>query len=252
MKEGFRMRTISRIVCLFVVTPLVIGVQTTYRDSSETSLRIAGGAGSYAHISRGCEGKVLNKEKVPFKDAGFSLEHKFNAPVKLGLRGGYISENQIWYSHSFPQPDNRHRTNFYLNPNFSFESEKFGIGAGPFFADKDLYSREGQDWGNILPSAHVRLGAEKLYLSANLMENVPLYSGGGYFDFGVGTSIKSFSLWVGVNPEGPYDSWGALLKTDFRFHKNWNLGLNGRLGAAEGISESAISVGIMYRLTRTE
>lgn len=246
------MRTISRIVCLFVLLPLVIGVQTTNRDSSETSFSIAGGTGSYAFISRGCEGEVLNKEKVPFNDAGFSLEHKFKAPIKLGLRGGYISEDQLWYDHSLPPPDNKHRTNFYLNPNFSFESEKLGIGAGPFFADKKLYSREGEDWGKIFPSAHVRFGTEKLYFSANLMENVPLYSGGGYFDLGVGTSVKSFSMWAGANPEGPYDSWGAVLKTDFRFHKNWSLRLNGRLGMVEGTSESAVSIGMTYRLTRTK
>jgi len=246
------MRKISRIVCLFVITPLVIGMEATNRDSSETSLRIAGGVGSYAHISRGCEGEVLSKEKVPFKDAGFSVDHKFKASVKLGLRGGYISENQLRYDYTFPPPDNKHIDNFYLNPNFSFESEKFGIGVGPFIADKNLYSREGENWGNILPSAHVRLGTKKLYLSANLLENVPLYSGGGYLDFGVGTSVKSSSFWVGLNPEGPYDSWGLVVKTDFKFHENWSVGLNGRLGTAEGISESAISVGLGYRLTRTK
>lgn len=244
------MRSLSRIACLLIVTPLVIGVQTTSRDTSETSLRLAGGAGSYAFISRGCEGEVLQKQKASFADAGFSLEHKFKAPVKLGLRGGYISEDQLWYDHTLPPPTNAHRTNFYLNPDFSFESEKFGFGVGPFFADKNLYSREAQNWGKILPSAHVRLGSSRLYLSANLMENLPLYSGGGYLDFGVGASVKPASFWVGLNPEGPFDSWGLVIKTDFRFHPNWSVGLNGRLGTAEGISESAISLGLGYRLTR--
>ena len=226
--------------------PLIIGVPISEKDSSEMSIKVVGGIGSYAYIHRGCKGEVLDKENAPFKDAGFSIDYKFKAPLKIGLRSGYILEKQLWYDHTLRPPTSKHRNNVYVNPNFAFEGKSFGIGFGPFFAQKDLYVRESK-WGRTLPSWHLRFGSPKLYFSIHMLESVPLYSGGGYLNFGLGGASRKVSYWYGLGTRGPYDAAGFLAKTNFKLNQNWHLDLVGRLGTSAGISESAVSIGLNYR-----
>jgi hypothetical protein len=140
------------------------------------------------------------------------------------------------------------RKNYYVNPDLSFESKWIGIGAGPFFARDILYGTEGSDWGNTLPSWHLRLGTQESYFSINMLEDLPLYSGGDYINIGFGTVIKPVSWWVGLGITGPYDNVGFVTKTSWRVHRNWYLDIGGRLGGSEGISENAVSMGLNYRL----
>ncbi len=232
---------------LLFLFPLVVGMQGENPDSSETNLKLAGGAGSYAYVSRGCEGQVLNKQRIPYGDLGFSIDHKPKSPFRIGFRGGFIREpiRSSWepaYS-----PDKR-ATNFYFNPDFAFEWEYFGIGAGFFSSQKDLYWRDLGTARNF-PSGHLRIGNPRFYFSAHLMESVPLYSGGGYLDLGVGgKASRKVSYWLGLSIIGPYDTNGFLIKTDFEFAKNWQLNLAGRLGRSQGISENAVSLGLSYRI----
>jgi hypothetical protein len=247
MKKNFKF------VSFFMLLPLVVGVQNANNDSTETNFKIAGGLGSYAYITRGCEGEVLTKEEIPFKDAGFSFDHKFRSPVKIGLRGGYIWDNRDRATEYIDWIDTliivENSDNFYLNPDLSFEGRWFGIGAGPFFAQKTLYGREGGEWGKSLPSWHIRIGSKKGYFSMNMLENIPLYSGGGYLNLGVGGSASpNFSYWIGLGSSGPYDNVGFIAKTDIRLKSNLYLDLAGRLGTSEGVSESAISAGLNYRV----
>lgn len=218
-----------------------MGVQVGKNDSTETNIKVSGGAGSYAYITRGCEGEVLTKDKVPFKDLGYSIDHKFKFPVRVGLRGGNIWERNRYY------PDER-RTNSYLNPDLSLEWKWFGIGAGPFFAQKDLPTREGGKLSRNSLSWHLRFGSPKLYFSIHMLESVPLYSGGGYINLGLGGGVsRKFSLWFGLGTKGPYDTEGFLAKTNIKLKGNWYVDLVGRLGTSAGISESAISFGLNYK-----
>jgi hypothetical protein len=246
------MRKITKILSFFVVLPLLIGVENDEKDSTETNFKIAVGQGSYAYVTRGCEGEVLTKDKIPFTDFGFSADHKFKSPIKIGLRSGYISDeipvSSVYYDDykSYLFED---RTNFYFNPDFSLEWKWFGIGAGPFFAQKTLYGSEGETWGKTLPSGHIRLGTKSAYISINMLENVPLYSGGGYLDLGYGVrASRNFSFWLGMGTSGPYDYIGFVAKTNLRLKGNLHFDLAGRLGSSEGISENAISMGLNYRM----
>jgi hypothetical protein len=239
------LRKLKYLGILFLL-PLVVGVQGNNKDSTVTNIKLAGGTGSYAYITRGCEGQVLSKHKIPFEDFGFSIDHKFKFPVRVGLRGGNIWERNRYSFDGIDSPSEK-ITNFYINPNLSLEWKWFGIGAGFFSAKKDLYWR---DMGSArkLPSGHLRLGSPQLYLSAHLMESVPLYSGGGYLNFGLGgQASRRVSYWLGFGTPGPYDNGGFLIKTNIQVKGNWHLDLGGRLGSSEGISENAISVGLNYR-----
>lgn len=244
------MGKITRILSFFAVLPLLIGVENDGKDSTETNLKIAGGLGSYAYVTRGCEGQVLTKDKIPFNDFGFSVDHKFRSPVKIGLRSGYISDqipvSSVYYD-DYKSSLFEDRTNFYLNPDFSLEWKGFGIGAGPFFAQKTLDVSEDEKGEETFPSGHIRLGTKKLYFSVNVLEDVPLYSGGGYANMGMGFGIKSSTWWIGLSG-GPYDAAGLVAKTNFKLFRNWHLDLAGRLGSSEGISENAMSMGLNYRI----
>jgi len=227
--------------------PLIVNMQGDNPDSSETDIKIAGGEGSYAYVSRGCEGEILQKEKVDFKDVGFSLDHKFKSPVQVGLRGGNVWEiNRFTFDQGYST--NKNISNLYINPELSLEWEYFGIGAGFFSAQKDLYWRDIGPARNF-PSGHLRIGEPRFYFSTHLMESVPLYSGGGYLNLGIGRKAsRKFSYWLGWGINGPYDTGGFLIKTDFEFTKNWQLNLAGRLGGSQGISENAVSLGLSYRI----
>jgi hypothetical protein len=244
------MGKITRILSFFAVLPLLIGVENDGKDSTETNLKIAGGLGSYTYVTRGCEGQVLTKDKIPFNDFGFSIDHKFRSPVKIGLRSGSISDKtpvSRVYLDDYDAYLFKDRTNFYFNPDFSLEWKGFGIGTGPFFAQKTLDVSEDEKGGETFPSGHIRLGTKKLYLSVSVLENVPLYSGGGYANMGMGFGIKSSTWWIGLSG-GPYDAAGLVAKTSFKLFRNWHLDLAGRLGSSEGISENAMSMGLNYRV----
>ena len=229
-----------RFLGFLFILPLVVGAQVGENDSSVTNIKVGGGAGSYAYVTRGCEGQVINKKTIPFRDIGFSFDHKFRFPVRVGLRGG-----QIWDKNVYP-PDET-ITNLYLNPHVSLEFKSFGIGAGVCSAQKELSAnKSGSE--TTLPSWHLRLGSRKLYFSIHMLENVPIYSGGGFVNLGFGGRAgRNASCWFGVSSPRPYDALGFLAKTNFKLQGNWHLDLAGRLGTSEGISESAVSLGLNYR-----
>jgi len=74
-------------LCFVFLAPIAVQVDPERRDSSVTNLEIAGGVGTYAYITRGCEGQVLEKHKIPFEDFGAGIDHKFyGTPLRLGVR----------------------------------------------------------------------------------------------------------------------------------------------------------------------
>jgi hypothetical protein len=205
-------------------------------DSSETSVFVGGGTGSYAFIHRGCEGPT-NKFKVDYLDAGASVEHAFRGPARLGIRGG-----AIW-----PQDAPSGAWNAYANPHAALEWKFFSAGIGGVISKKTFpYGDE-----TIEPtiSAHLRVGRlDKVYVSSSWFENVPVYSGGGFFDLGLGgRPARSFDLWIGVSGFGPYDGGGVLVKSAWRASPALALVLQGRLGSSEGIEENALSLGFRWR-----
>lgn len=229
-----------RFLGFLFILPLVVGAQVGENDSSMTNIKFGGGAGSYAYVTRGCEGQVIRKKRIPFRDIGFSFDHKFKFPVRVGLRGGHIWDKTVY------SPDET-ITNFYLNPHVSLELRSFGIGAGLCSAQKELSAKKSGS-ETTLPSWHLRLGSRKLYFSIHMLENVPIYSGGGFVNLGFGGRAgRETSCWFGVSSPRPYDGLGFLVKTNFKLQGNWYLDLAGRLGQSEGVSESAFSLGLNYR-----
>lgn len=206
------------------------------RDRSETSVFVAGGVGTYAVVHRGCEG-TTNKFEVDYGDLGASVEHGFEGPARIGLRVG-----AIW-----PEDGPLDLSNIYVNPHVAVDWKAASLGLGGVVSQRSFPSVDGESIEPVI-SAHIRLGRlDKIYASSSWFENVPVYSGGGYFDIGLGgRPTRSFDLWLGVSA-GPYDNGGVLVKASHRVGPSFSLALHARLGSSEGIDENAVSLGVGYR-----
>lgn len=226
------------------VAPLAVGPSGDFSDSSATRFAIAAGSGSYAVITRGCEGEVLSGYKRDFHDAAATVQHEFRGPLVLGVRAQQISgppnvagtglEQVLW------------------NPHVALEWRSFGIGGGWVTPNGANQEYSGLDQLDILPvSAHLRFGdLRRTYLSIQAMEDEPCYSSGGTFVVGIGARASSaVHLWFGVGGVTPYDGVGLLARTDIQVTPGLQASIGGRLGSSEGVSENAIRAGLSYTWT---
>ena len=272
---------IARILCgVLVLLPVAVGVQKERSDSLFTDLTFGAGAGSYAgryytrHYSpgSGCDGGGgwqyrEHRKKVGFQDAGFGIDHQLTRKFRLGFRTGYISDKRAKYvGDEYGSFRLESKTSWIFNPYFSLEGAGGGLGMGPLLATKGLYypSSKPEDYpkhkyiAKALLSYHIRLGSPKvLYASLSKLENVPLISGGGYLNYGLGTeAIPRVSLWVGGSGSKPFDEESLLLKVGVKLTPNWSLHSVYRSGSTRGegsskrISENAFSVRLNYRFFR--
>ena len=86
-------------------------------SSSVTELLVAGGSGSYAYVTRGCDNSVISKNRIDYDNLGADVSHKFRGPVRLGVRAGlydYLSATDLRY----------------VNPYLSMDWPGFSIGGG--------------------------------------------------------------------------------------------------------------------------
>jgi len=223
--------------------PLAVDAPGPARDSSqaspgETRLSIAGGAGSYALVMRGCEGQVLSSETVRFRDMGASADHKFSNPIRVGLRAGTVHSELAGGSGD----------NGYVNPNLSLDWRWVSMGGGYLRSQHGFPGRGNRELSQIPVSGHLRLGPERVHFLISAMEDVPLYSGGGYCDVGAGfrAGTRANVVFVGLSALGPYDGVGFVLHASPALTRTISLDLKGRLGPGEGQTEVGFAVGVSY------
>lgn len=158
-----------------------------------------------------------------------------------------------------------------LNPHFSFEWSEFGFGLGFVGATKGIHYPslkspeehpeeyfEGKNVADVKPSYHLRLGnPQYIYASVSHLENIPLISGGGYLNYGIGTeAIPYLSLWAGYGDKKPFEKNSFLLKAGLKLSRNLSLNCAYRSGKSIGnytdqpIKENAFSVRLNYRFFR--
>ena len=277
-----------KLCSVLMVLPLVMGVQKHRSDSLYTDLTIGAGGGSYGNTfytrtytpgsGTGCDGSSgggywtphENREKIGYKDVSIGLETTTSKKTKLGIRVGYVKDTRIEIHNE--TYTSKTKTSYIINPHFSFEFEEIGFGAGLFVATEGLYypsfNRDSynEDYftGNnrsktILPSFHLRLGNPKyLYVSASHLENIPIVSGGGYLNYGVGTeAIPHVSLWAGYCDKKPFEKGSFLLKGGLKLSKSLSLNFTYRPSVEtqgveifKPIRESAFSIRLSYRFFR--
>ncbi|MEE9269817.1 MAG: hypothetical protein V3V49_06090 [Candidatus Krumholzibacteria bacterium] len=231
-----------------IAVPMGIGAEFR-ADSSVTSFKVSGGGGSYVRIIRDCEGNPIETHRHEFQDIGVEISHKFRTPQAIGVRGGYLEDHRRFVDFSDPNAD-AEKGLYYVNPYVSVEARRFGIGGGAAFTTRKLYGGgvAGSTDSKVYPTLHLRIGAyERTYFSTSWLENLPIYSGGGDFDMGLGTRITpEFGWWWGLSAGGTYDRPGALLKLDYLVHPSWRIHTNLRWGRSESNNEYGAGIGLTY------
>jgi hypothetical protein len=270
-----------------MVLPLVVGVQKHRSDSLYTDLTIGAGEGSYGNSfytriytpgsGTGCDGSgsggsytyYEHRKKIGYQDGGIGFETTVSKKAKIGLRAGYIKDTRVEVFESEYQF--KSKTSYIINPHFSFEWSELGLGLGLVMATNGIHYPSfkqgdyGEDYFNgnsyektVLPSFHLRLGNPKyIYASVSHLENIPLISGGGYLNYGLGTeAIPYLSLWVGKSAKKPFEEDALLLKAGLKLNRNLSLNFTYRSSESKGdytyvpIKEKGFSIGMNYRFFR--
>jgi hypothetical protein len=262
---------------VLILLPVAVGVQNQHSDSLFTDLTFGAGAGSYAgrYYTRyyspgsGCDAGgyqyIEHRRKIDFQDAGFGIDHQTSKSVRLGFRTGYVKDKRVHYfQDDYNTFDLESSTSLIFNPYLSVEGAGIGFGLGPMLATNGIYyaSSKPEDYAKdkfvkrASLSYHARLGNPKaVYASVSHLENVPLISGGGYLNYGLGTeAIPYVSLWVG-GCTGPFDGRALLVKVGAKLSPHWTVYSAYRSGDASGetskrIGERAFSLRMNYRFFR--
>jgi hypothetical protein len=192
-------------------------------DSSYTTLEFAAGTGSYAEVSRDCSGRVVSVKDVPFQDAGVSVDHYFSS-FRVGAKAG-LAHNGV--DRIF---DVEGHSASYFNPNIGLNTKDFGLDVGGlFYGPKSRYA------STIFPTGALRFGkATGTYVSFGLANNLPLMTGGGIVDLGLGFNLgrPRSGLWLGLGA-GPHA--GFSVKGDFPVSDRVLLDLRGQVGSNEDL-----------------
>lgn len=174
---------------------------------------------------------------VPFKeeyiDVGAEFDHQANRIAHAGIRGGYIGTDAAPVSTVDTvivgaEPPEQQST-FYINPYFSLEWRRIGLGVGTVISTHPLHDGSSEDVPldtdpALYPSAHIRIGSlSRFYISGHLWEGVPVYSGGGTVMGGVGLRpLKPIELYAGYC-EGPYNEGGWLGRVTVDLGRSWTI-----------------------------
>ena len=230
-------RSVPLWTAALAAAPLAI----SHTDSSVTELLVAGGSGSYAYVTRGCDNSVISKNRIDYDNLGAEVSHKFTGPIRLGVRAGLLHPDGSGPYDYVSATDVR-----YVNPYLSMDWPGFSIGGGwvrgnHHFPEEDF---------SQTASGHIRIG-KKTYFETSFFEAVPLVTS-GYAQMGFGHRLPRADLWVGVGAV-PQDQVGFVARGQYRIGNRLGLGGTLRLGGSEGISENAFALSLSYRFThRTE
>jgi len=208
-----------------------------------------------------------------FVDVGGEIDFRpGDEPLHLGVRGGYIWEQATFVGERPVNPLNGEvvevppgveLTNeyWYVNPCFGVETDNFGLGMGiiiseqPLRTDNKLSYPIDRDQA-IQPSFHIRFGPlDRIYFNYRLWENVPVYSGGGAHNVGMGLQLgRHVGAWGGVSAGGPYRTNAALFKATLGSSSMAAVNISARVPMEyEGhdgvtlIEESSFSMSLRFR-----
>jgi hypothetical protein len=227
---------LDKIILFIFIGMMPIHISMTSKDSTETNLRITGGYGQYAEITRGCTGDVHDKDIVPIREIGISIDHKTKIPFRLGINANYLrtKEEYTWQSIDV----------FTVNPFLNVEFKHFALGGGYLWADREIpVIDEKKIWTGYLRIGNIKLN----YFDASFFHTTPVFSG-SIFRLGFGFNKNpELKWWFGIGAI-PQDNIGFIIRANIQIQKHYFLNTLVRLGVSEGISESTVGLGLTYRL----
>jgi hypothetical protein len=235
------------IIGIFLLYPYVVGFTPQASDSTSMIIKIIVGRGSYADISRDCEGRPITIVDIPFSEAAGEIAHQRGA-VRAGMKGGVtryedgIGRRTDWGDRV---PTVSGKTIYYINPHVGVQLEYIGLNAGLiYFSDEFAVHGDLEFDRRIVPNFSVQIGNPKsVFVTAGYLSNLPLISGGTFFDVGVGYGgIYPYrQVWFGLG-FSPYDSIAIMAKGDIHLSRNILIIPRGLIGLSDTF-QYGVSVG---------
>lgn len=219
--------------------PYIAAFTPNPSDTSSTELEFAAGHGSYAKVSRDCQGHVSSVKDIPFSEYGVSVKHKTASVVTFSATVGATSGSRGDPFIYFRSSDRRSEFLWYVTPTVGIDTKYFGLDGGcliPLSPAEKASTLSFPSKNSPFPMGALRLGnRDRTYLSIGLGRNLPLLSGGGLFDAGLAFPLgqPSSRLWLGLGAY-PYDALAFSAKGEFPLSGNFSL--NPRLQFAFGES----------------
>lgn len=242
--------------------------------------------GTTSNSGYGCDGSTYSESnevrrnvdlEEQFADAGAGIDRRVgDSKLHIGLRAGYV-----WEQASAPSPmlinsltnepidisgamnEYRNTSYWYVNPYMAIEARKVGFGFGivrsaePLRTEAPTRIPEDMNTGeSVQPSFHLRFGPrDKFYVAYRLWEGIPIYSGGGKHNAGMGFTLGGhMDVWAAYALGGPYRTNALFLQTAVRPNSpvgfNLSLRVPTTLKSAElggGINEIGGSFGLVFR-----
>jgi len=228
-----------------------IGVRVDPEHPNELTLSAHGGGGQVASVIRDCSGRAISSKKSPYMDlaATAQISHRSESGVftAFGMRYGSLDSKAQRTAFGIEGSYEERVTYNYFNPYFAMESRYIGLGIGYMGGDVPMTFGENSDSTPV--SGHLRLGNyETLNFLVSLNENLPLASGGGYFNMGISYPAgRSVVLFTGFSA-GFYDGPGFVQKITILVSDRFDLDLSARLGPSEDYLEGGLAAGLRYHI----
>jgi hypothetical protein len=243
-----------RIVLILFLYPNIVCFTPEPSDSSNTFIEFLMGLGRYSNVLYKCDNadRVIN---YTYFDYGGTISHKIDN-FKFGFRGGGFSLSTIEVvKPSYPGQtvsSFEGSTFQYLNPFIAFDHQVIELSFGLVFLTKypwqENISNKFINDGTTQFSWLLRLGnKQSFHFSSQYLNNVPIFSGGGMFDMGVGFGSKESRnlTWIGLSV-GPFQNVGLGLKQHIQLLNSFDILIKGRIGQIESQLEGSISAGVRY------
>jgi hypothetical protein len=232
---------LKKIAPIFLLSPYLCAFSTVSTEDPEFSAAFAAGGGSYAEVSRDCNGRVMSVKDHPYQDYAFGARYK-NSEFVAGITGGATTglRNSIQYEYDAngAAHEAAEKSVIYVTPSIGFATRYVGIEIGYLFPlnQEELVLHSYGKWGRGAPSAMLRVGRyDALSFSAGIARNFPLLAGGGLIDVGFGfpVGLSGSHLWCGLGAF-PYDGIVFSAKGEIRISDRFALtpALNAKGGDA--------------------
>jgi hypothetical protein len=256
------------LIAVAAITPFSISLHeqgdtlATVTTADGTQIEIAGGAGEYAFISRGCNGEVTRRNPASFREGAVRVQQPIgHHGFALGVRAGVVNDDLAGGDGlvppalpppNEPQPPRELSTNRYVNPYFTYSPPGGSVGGGYVWHEREFptageQAREFTNRPLNSVSAHIRFGSEQKYFETRWMEGMPLYSDGGMLNIGTGgrPGDGPVTFFVGLGAGGPYEGAGLALRLGCDMG-DWNVSVRSRLGNSGGATASGVALGLSY------
>lgn len=200
-RSGARAAAARSLAVLALLVPYIVGFTPLPQDSAvSTSVTAAAGGGRFAHVTRDRSGRVLDVNDVPYQDVAIGVERRMPTFSVGGRAGTFHIDREI----DSAVGDHSAQRSWYVNPYAGMDGRFVGGQLGIVLMDhhaEGVAAEGGMRFHMaVLPSMRLRLGhLDAWHVSTSFASNMPLGSGGGVYDFGVGFPIggPDGSAWLG-------------------------------------------------------